>query len=381
MTGTKLETGSRRRPRYLNPFEGRKRLIHLSGLFLFDPEVGMRLRGQSYRTTFIEMGEESLYKGLERAGRTGKASTALKNRLLNLLPPQTAEAMAAAFDTPDSHTHVFAHMGPWQIYVFGAMRDEKGVALPWPASAQFLCDVERASRHATTLCLGGEARAAAEYIASHTLLQRFMSPEVLNGIAQSTNPDDLLTFRLIVALEVWLSVLALWDIEARANDSNDERSYLMRLLNQEHSSSKNSAAQLFDWLRKAAGVATPAALMEDRRLDSFGVQLGTLGAWSRGTNFPRASYGTTIAKALLSTEDAATFKILNVAARQLNFLGFLAQYLEKVLGTPERAEAEQARLLGLGLPFGHTSIEAWMQCRYPIWLHFHRANLAGKATT
>ena len=36
MAAPVTETLSKRRPRYLNPFEGRKKLIYLSGLFLFD---------------------------------------------------------------------------------------------------------------------------------------------------------------------------------------------------------------------------------------------------------------------------------------------------------------------------------------------------------
>lgn len=381
MTNRANDSSSARRPRYLNPFEGRKKLIYLSGLFLFDPDVAMRLQGRSNRTAFIEMGEESLYKGLERAARMGRVTKSLRDRFIMLLPAATGKAFAAAFDAPDAPSHALSQMGPWEAYLLGAMSDETGKTATWPTSAQFLCDIEHASRHATALCLEGQAQAAAEYIAGHTLLRRFMSPEVLNGIAQTHNPDDLLVLQLIVALEVWLSVLALWDIEARSNDLDDERSYLMQLLTQEDRTAKNSGAQLFDWLLKRAGVATPAALIEDPRLNSFSVQAGTLGAWSRGTNFPSASYGAAIAKALLSAEEAATFKILSAAARQLNFLGYLAQYLEQVLGTPEGAEAEQAKLLGLGLPFGYVTIEAWMRSRYPVWLQFHRANLAGQSQT
>lgn len=378
MTAPATETLSKRRPRYLNPFEGRKKLIHLSGLFLFDPEVLMRLRGQSVRTTFIEMGEESLYKGLERAGRMGQATKALRDRLISLLPPTTGKVLAAAFDAPDAPTNALAQMGPWEAHLMGAMADDNGDPLVWPPSAHFLRNVEHASRHATTLCNEGQSQAASEYLASHSLLQRFMSPEVLYGIAQTPNPDDLLVLRIVVALEVWLSVLALWDIEARPTDADDDRSYIKQLLTLDDETAKNPVAQLFDWLLKTANVATPSALMEDQRLREFSIQVGTLGAWSRGTNFPSASYRTVIAKALLSSEDVATFKILCAAARQLNFLGYMAQHLEKVLGKLEGAKAEEAKRLGLGLPFGHVTIEAWMRRRYPVWLQFHRANGAGK---
>jgi len=127
---------------------------------------------------------------------------------------------------------------------------------------------------------------------------------------------------------------------------------------------------------KASGVESPAALIKDPRLKSFSIQIGTLGAWSRGTNFPSTSYGTAIAKALLSKADEAIFKVLTAAARQLNFLGHVGQHIDELVSSLEGAKAEQAKRVGLGLPFGYDTIESWVRCRYPIWLQFHRVNLA-----
>jgi len=75
-----------RRPCCLNPFDGRKKPIQLSGLFLFKPAVALRIRSQSVRTTSMEIGEESLYKGRERAGRAVRVTKLLKRRLIELLP-------------------------------------------------------------------------------------------------------------------------------------------------------------------------------------------------------------------------------------------------------------------------------------------------------
>jgi hypothetical protein len=379
VTASATKTRSQRRPRYLNPFEGRKKPINLSGLFLFDPEVSMRLQGQSVRTTFIAMGEESLFKGLERASRTGQVTKALRGRFLDLLPPATAEALAAAFDSPDSPTNGFAQMGMWEAHILGALRDDNGQPIAWPASAQFLCDIERASRQATILFDEGQFQAAAQYVVGHSLLRCFMSPESLNGLAQPLHPNDRLTLRTIVAMEIWLSLLALWDTEARLGNIDEKPSYVLQLLTQDDEPAKNSVARLFDWLLKASKVESSAALIKDPRLKRFSIQIGTLGAWSRGTNFPSASYGTAIAKALLSDADKATFKVLTAAARQLNFLGHVGQHIDKLVSSLEGTKAEQAKHLGLGLPFGHDNIETWMRCRYPVWLQFHRVNLAGLA--
>lgn len=366
-------------PQYINPFEGRRKAIRLSGLFLFDPEVTLRIQGRSFRKIFTEMGEESLYKMLERAARLSRSTRSLENRLIGLLPDAMAKTFAAAFHATDTAMHAFSTMGPWESYLFGAMRDDDGKPTNWSASAQFICDIEHASRHAAVLCAEGQSQAAADYLSGHALLKNFMSPEMLYGISQTPNPDDQLVFRLIAALEVWLSVLAIWDIEAGAATCNNP-SYIQQLLPREDSMARNSVAQLFDWLLKTAKVDTLTALIKDPRLHALDVQVGTLGAWSRGTNFPSTSYRTLIAKAVLSNEDAATFKILSAATRHLNFLGYVAQYLVKILETLDEARIGQARLMGLGLPFGHITIEEWMRQRYPLWLHFHRARLKGLKT-
>lgn len=367
---------SPRRPVYLNPFEGRKTPIHLSGLFLFDPDVAMRIQGLSVRSIFIEIGQESLYKSLERAGRVGRATQTLKNRLITLFPGATGKALAAALDASDSATSSFAQMGAWEAHLLGAMCNENGTKTSWPPSAQFLCDIERAGRQAEMLFDKGQFQAAAEYVANHPLLHRFMSPEVLHGLTQPLHPNDQLTLRIIVAMEIWLSLLALWDTEARLDNIDKKPSYVLQILTQDDEPGKNSVARLFDWLLKASGVESPAALIKDPRLKSFSIQIGTLGAWSRGTNFPSTSYGTAIAKALLSKADEAIFKVLTAAARQLNFLGHVGQHIDELVSSLEGAKAEQAKRVGLGLPFGYDTIESWVRCRYPIWLQFHRVNLA-----
>ncbi|WP_156648961.1 hypothetical protein [Massilia sp. Leaf139] len=375
MTSVTKKALPKKRPSYLNPFEGRAKRIRLSGLFLFDPEVSMRLQGITLRGTFIEMGEESLFKGLERASQTGQLSRELKTRLLRRMPRSIASAMSAAFDAPEDGSSALAQMGMWEAHLMAVFCDDNGDQAPWPASAQFILNVERASRNATILCNENQFQAAAEYLANHPLLKQFMSSEVLKGIAYPPDENEMLALRLSMALELWLSLLAIWDLEAKPDRAADELSYLEQLLPSDSSNTKNTVALLFDWLLRTAKIPTPAALLKDKRLGQFSVDPQTLGAWSRGTNFPSTTYRTGIANRLLSTEDAETFERLCAAARQLNFLGYVAQELERMLGAPEGARAEQRKLFGLSLPFGHDTIEAWMRSRYPVWLQFHKKTL------
>ena len=63
----------------------------------------------------MEMGEESLFKGLERARRTGRAINVLRRRLIELLPPPIGNSLADAFDASDTQNHPFGQMGPWEL--------------------------------------------------------------------------------------------------------------------------------------------------------------------------------------------------------------------------------------------------------------------------
>lgn len=363
-------------PRYINPFEGRAKRIHLSGLFLFDPDVALRLGGRSMRMAFVEMGRESLFKGLERAARLGRISKGLKEELLELMPPTMQDDMQAALDGEESACNRMDLIGPWEAYALGAARDEAGNAEAMSASMRFLCDVERASRRVTELCKDGRFLDASKELANDELVKHFMPPAFLCGFAEAVKFEDLLLLRVAIALEVWLSMLAIWDIEARPAAIDDEGSYVSLLIPQEGSVGKNSIALLFDWVLKAAHVPTPAALARDARLRKVSIDGSTLGAWSRGRNFPRSSYTKLISDALLCSDDAAVFKALCAVARQLNFLGYVAQYFQEMICGLKGTDGGNLVTPWLGLPFGYDTIESWLRGRYFVWLQFHRARLA-----
>lgn len=362
----------REHPRYLNPFEGRRKRIPLSGLFLFDPEVPMRLQGMSFRSAFAQIGQESLYKGLERVEKTGRASASIRNRLRTLLPGPFGNELASLLDAPHDSTHRIAQMGPWELFLSAASEAGREEGAAWPRLGQFIRSIERGSRDAVTLFASGQGQSGSDYLARQPLLRHFLPPEFLYGMAQTKSIDELLPFRVTTSLEVWLSLIALWDIESRPNDNDDTRSIVIRLLDHSQNGTRNSAAQLFHWLRTTAGVKSTAELVADSRLTPLNAQIGTLGTWSRGEHFPSVSYGRAYARALLSQEDTTEFNMLLTASRHLNFLGYIAQRQEESFEWRERRGDTRPRPQGNGLPFGFESIDAWMRNRFQAWLRFHR---------
>ena len=371
-----------KRPHYLNPFEGRAKPIQLSGLFLFDPDVALRINGGSLRMNFMEIGRESLFKGLERGARLGRFSKRATKELLELLPSKMRGDMRAAFDGGEvTAEYLDLIPGPWGAFALGlcATRDEASNAEAMSASMQFLCDVERASRHVTELCKEGRFSDASEALGNDKLMGQFIAPAFFRRFAAVDKYEDLFFLRVVGALEVWLSLLAIWDIEARPADIDDKCSYVSLLIPKEGTEGKNSIALMFDWLLTTVQVPTVAALARDGRLKAIGINEGTLGAWSRGTNFPRSSYVKTISNALLCSEDARVFKAVCAVARQLNFLGYVAQDVQNMIGRLKGAEVENTVTPWLCLPFGYDTIESWLRGRYPFWLKFHRAKLEEKS--
>lgn len=371
------EVGLGKRPLYLNPFEGRKKRIHLSGLFLFDPDVALRINGGSMRTIFMEMGKESLFKGLERAMRTGSFTERLKADLLAMLPMNFKADLRAAFDGEKYARDRFVKMGPWEAFLRGRNERPKN-HVTGSAHIQLLCDVEQASRPVTELCLEGRFIEASDLLAEDELMAKFISPAHFSQIATAQKIEDLLQLRAVVAIEVWLSLLAILDIQARPTETNDIDSLLGKLIPGQDDGEKNTVALLFDLLLSTSQVRSIEVLSNDVRLNSIKIDMATIGTWSRGENFPRVSYMKVIAKALLGTEEAQVFMDIYFFARHLNFLGYLVQELER-LDQLRGANLESRVARSAYIPFGYATFESWLRGRYPFWLAYHRARLSGSS--
>lgn len=368
-----VEVNLGKRPRYLNPFAGRKKRIHLSGLFLFDPDVALRINGRSMRTMFGEMGKESLFKGLERVSRTGRCTQRLKDELLELMPMPIQGEFRAALDGEKSASDRLSKIGPWEAFSLGAC-EQPGKLSTGSAQLQFLCRIERASRRGTELCMEGRFIEASDLLADDELMANFLTPANFVQIAEVQKIEDLLPMRVAVAIEVWLSVLALLDIQSRPADASDDGSHLAKLIPRHDDAVKNTVALFFDSLLSTGQVRSIGAFLRDARLSSVEMDLSTIGAWSRGKNFPRLPYIEAISEALLCTEDAEAYVLLYSFARHLNFLGYLVQELER-LDELRVAGVESHSARFTFVPFGYDTFESWLRGRYPFWLKFHRARL------
>jgi len=355
--------------RFINPFDGRAKALELSGLFLFDPTVEMKLGGSPLRSLYVEMGKESLYKSLERSAKLKTPwSARLSDELVGLLPPSIQEDMRAMLAGDEAVAQRRGIVGVWSYY-FNVLESLK--TQPLHAHEQLTLDVERACVDAAELCNEGCFADAAKRLADNPLIRNFLWPTALEAIAAATTFQRLLPARASVALEVRLSIIACWDVQLQVAAGEVGKSNFAFLLPSPRRSGKNSVSLFFRWLLEKAGASTIRALSEDKRLFSSSIDLGTLGAWSRGTNLPKWSYLKTISDALFGAGEADETQRMYWAATYLNFIGYYAEFLveaaQRLVGTP----ASDALTPWPTLPFGHCSIESWFHSRYKHWLEFH----------
>lgn len=357
------------RTRFINPLEGRAKPLELSGLFLFDPTVEMKLAGTPLRSLYVEMGKESLYKSLERSAKLKTPwSARLSDELSKLLPPSIQDDMLAMLGGDEAVAQHRGIKGLWSLYFYA---HESSRTQPLHAHEQLTIDIERACFDAAGLCNEECFADAARVLADDPLMRNFLWPTALEAIAAATSFQHLLPARASVALEVRLSILACWDVQLQTEGGEAGKSNFAFLLPSPHRSGKNSVSLLFRWLLKKAGASTIRALSEDARLVSSRIDSGTLGAWSRGTNLPKWPYLKGMSDALFGADEAGETQRMYWAATYVNFIGYYAEFLseaaKKIARTPEADSLQPWPTF----PFGHSSIESWFHNRYQYWLEFH----------
>jgi hypothetical protein len=363
-------TVQKSKAKFINPFDGRAKTLELSGLFLFDPIVEMKLGGNPLRSLYVEMDKESLYKRLERSAKLDIPwSARLSNDVIELLPPLIQEDMRAMLAGDESVAQRAGIVGHWTCY-FYAIGSSSERALH--SHEQWTIDIERACVGAATLCNQGLFADAAWLLATDPLMRNFLWPAALEAIEKSPSFQGLLPVRVSVALEARLSIMACWDVQLQVAAGNIKTSNFAILLPSQNSKANSPIGLLFRWLLEKAGVSTIKALSENVRLASLCIDIGTLGAWSRGTNLPKWSYLKSMSVALFGDVETEETQRMYWAATYFNFVGYHADFVseraKKLHGTP----AADASAPWPTMPFGHCSIESWFTSRYQYWLEFHR---------
>ena len=366
-----VESSLRHGARFFNPFPGKPVALPLSGLFLFDPSVSLKLAGHPLRGLITELGDESLYKRFERTMKGAQAANiGLIRDLLGRLPADAANLaeMRAAADGDVQAQQRMQAMGIWEAYFKGGIGEEEQLTL----HRTHILEIERASAEPHNLVRQGRLAEAMEHLARDPLTTRFFWPEAKTIFNHAANERQLVPLQASLAIEVHLSCLVAWDVELQLDGCSTTGSLLRDVLPSTESPGCNPTSLFFRWLKREVGASSMKALLEHPKARGLSLDIVTLKRWSRGSHHPSITWLRPLMRAFFGDAEYAPAWSRYWGAKHLNMLGFLAQQLSERTAAAKGAEQRSALLPWPAFPFGYTSFEEWGQARYGYWLAYHQ---------
>ncbi|THJ45673.1 hypothetical protein E9536_40745 [Burkholderia sp. LS-044] len=359
---------------FATPFTGKPAKPHLSGLFLLDPTVLMKLSGHPMQAMLREALGEARAKRLERALRDNTESPELLDALLDALPDWPIEITAqlrraAAGDK--AAADILAEQGPWET--FYAVRTE-----PLTYSNEYRLALERASRPAEAAFRRGDYGVCAQLLGVNPVLKSLVWDDAVQALTRVKDDEDILAFQFIVAMEVELSCLAALDVQLGVSDQVKEPIFSALLQDPEHPN-RNPPALFFQWLRQATGLSTLAEIEARLSLVGTPVHLVTLKNWSRGQQIPIFAWLRLLVALCPNEADRQWAEWLYWATKLLNLLGHYSTRFVKLtqrqFAEATHPAAEQHEPLWLRFPHRYSTFGDWARGRYPHWFTYHRARI------
>ena len=358
---------------YRNPFSGRKTPLQMSGLFLFSPNVDMKLTGHPMRQLFAEMGHESLYKRAQQLNPfDDQAAERLMQELVGIFPNTALAPIMAAVSHGDAAAQAaVAAMGTWELALYD---QEHGSAGPLSAHNRFILEIEHACKAPFASARQHRMAEVVALLSEHPLMRNFLWPEATDALLAAADPLALLPVQASVALEIRLSLIAIADVTLGEVAPNTP-SHFTGLLPSAENPARNPTALFFAWMKRAAGAATIEAMLSNRSPGRLFADVTTLKRWSNGSHHPRVEWLRLFSKELFGDPDYKPLWSRYWAATYLNFIGHLAETCLRGVRAGARLPQAAAWSPWPRLPFDNCTIESWLATRYPLWLDFHRARL------
>ncbi|MBR8219668.1 hypothetical protein [Burkholderia vietnamiensis] len=360
---------------FATPFTGKPTKLHLSGLFLLDPSVLMKLSGHPMQAMLKDALGEALAKRMERALRDNTESPELLDALLDALPDWpidiTAQLRRAAAGDKAA-ADMLADMGPWET--FYAVLNE-----PLTYSNDYRLAIERASRPVEAAFRQKDYATCAQLLCRNPVLKPLVWGDATQALMQVKDMEGVIAFQFAVAMELELSCLAALDVQLGIGDQVKEPIFSVLLQDTEHPD-RNPPALFFQWLRQTTGLSTLAEIEARLSLAGTPVHLVTLKNWSRGRQIPTFAWLRLLVALCPNEADQQRAEWLYWGTKLLNLLG---HYSTRFVKLTQRQFAEathpaagQHEPLWLRFPHGYSTFGDWARGRYPHWFTYHRTRIA-----
>lgn len=355
--------------KFYNPIGGRKKLLKLSSLFLFNIDDILKLSNLSMSGMMKEEGHESLYK---RMGSIADEASAfrLAHDMVLRIPGLPKELIAAINGDVEAQAY-YDEIGVWECFMKGYYKTED----EWPQNFRFWVEIERATYKPWELLSKQRSAEAITLLMESPIIQLLLWPEAIEILNNRNSLKVLTPLRGLIGFELMLSFLA--GVDARAGYSlSRSNSFVLDVLPTNLTDNKNPTSLYFGWLKEQIGIPTISALLNDKRMPSLDVSV--LNRWSSGSHMPSEKTLKSFLEAFLSDPDANEIWIRHYAAKYLNFIGYQAQKIQKLANTATTEQLKEAFRPWPDMPFGFKTIETWFENRYPYWFEYHSKQIIGE---
>lgn len=374
-----LRTCTHRPLRFSNPFPGKPTPLNISGLFLFDPSVQVKLDGMPMRSLLEEQLGSALHKRMHRAMKKGSATPDLVVAMLDAMRDNgnpMMKTLRAVCDGDEAAAAMVDAVGVWETFY-------SGFTGPPGYRRLYRIAIERASREPTEALRRGDFDAAVNQLKSEPVTRALLWKQAEDALDGATAIQHLQPLQFAGVLEAELSSLAALDVQLQKREGL--ASSFFSVLVPEEGVTLNPAALFFRWVMRSAGVASMNELVDELERGGCPIHLVSLKNWHRGARLPSVSWLKLIIS--LKPELACRDNIgtLYWAAKLLMLLGYYGTLVatrssSAIQQHPEIQEIRTRLRPWPAFPHGYANFESWLRARYQVWLAYHRARIETSPT-
>ena len=344
---------------------------------MLSPESMMKLDGMSMRSLYIEIGQESFFKGMERfqQKKPKKIPTRLlqsMKRIFDGMPDSEIRTLfLSALDGDTDAGQKIEKLGSWGTYrlAFPASSDD-GIAM-W---VDHFVEVESASIEVDALLREAAFVRASDAIKSNPVLRPYFSDAFLQRLATATTEGEALIPRCAGMFEFLLAQVARIEIRLQNKEvpRNVQSEFGCLLVIPIKEATCNPGRELLRWIRPVLKAKTIDELLKMGRKGEIPViNESTLKRWISGKEFPRAEKMQIFIETILKNRDSAdTASTLIRVKNQYGAARRLHKLLEMIRSIVKLEKDYPSDKNKLSLLMGCDSADQWIQQRYAFW-HKH----------
>lgn len=358
--------------RFYDPFLGRKKKPKYLAFFLLDPDFFLKLSSTSLRKIMSDEKEESLYKGMESANS--------EKDLLRIVEKVIQKQWGATEHLTKIHQSLlngtfeqdmYSFPGPFEMFreAFKPANNEFSYV------SNFIVEIERQTHKPFLAYADGKTVDAIKDLLDKPICKHLLWPEVESILNEGNNKDSLRLINTVVSFEVLIAILAALDVHL-INKYPQETSVFAMLLTNSKNGNSNSTKLLFEFLKSKLNANSIDDLKQICSKRSFHLSDSSFDRWSAGSQLPNESNYISFLKANFDANQFELMRQRYYATKLLSYIGHTFQDIQHVIKDLNPTHEQRLELRPLpDYPFGHQSIQNWLDERYPYWIGYHKERI------